>query len=284
MRIMKVRLTKPDIFKPLHRRTASALLKKGWAAAADNTYQPNIGVLIRTKNDAGNIPIWFKHIEQARQQYKGRIDVVVVDTDSTDNTLQLAKDFGATIVALRQAEFNYPLSINRGLATLAADIEAAFITVGHALPALSNCLQAAVRHFASSKVVGAYSPIIPNENASRSEGWLFWYTRPLRKPAHLISRIGLGVMGATNCMVRMAAWRKHPFDEAYAMGGEDTAWARWAMQQSYSIMVEPAMTVHHSHRLGPINLWRQQKHWRQIMKPLPFDQTDIHRRRPDLFK
>lgn len=281
---------KPELFKErkaLGSNPATAaglLLKHATNAQKRPVFEPPIAVLIRTKNDEQNLTLLLNYIQQARRSYKGRIDVVVVDTESQDKTITLATAFGATVVPIMQKEFTYPKGINLGLQAVKPDVVAAFITVGHALPVLDVCLKVGVWHFNDPAVVGVYGRVLPNTNASFGES-LFWGASQLKTAAHPIVQAEMGVMGATNCMVRMESWRQQPFDPAYAMGGEDTAWARWALSHGHKIIFEPLLSVHHSHGLRPIKLLKQYAHWRQINKQaVVFDQNDIRNRRPDLFK
>src|SRR5262245_31336526 len=110
----KPRLERPDLFKITKRlQTAgNLLLARANEAAQDSSYQPPTAVLIRTKNDAVGLERILKHIDRARQSYKGRIDVIVADTESTDNTISLAKAFGATIIPIQQINFSYPATLN----------------------------------------------------------------------------------------------------------------------------------------------------------------------------
>lgn len=274
-------------FPYFSRRQRKAILKAANQALSDSDYQPNIAVMVRTKNDRGNLSQFIKHISEEKQNYKGRIDLVVVDTESSDGTLELAKEAGATLVRLAQKEFSYPKSINLGLEAVKTDVEAAFITVGHALPTASNALRAAARHFKDPAVVAVYADAVPHQNATWIEKSLFYLTpninRRLKKGAHRTPRIHGGLTQATNCMVQMKAWRKHKFDEAYGHGGEDLAWGRWALKAGHSLIYEPALAVHHSHGLGFINFARQVRYWIYIaLRKGDFKHEKVTKYRPDL--
>lgn len=291
-------MERPDLFKPfwsyfLARRMKRILLKRGQEASVNLDYQPNISVLIRTKNDHTGLQKILAHIEHQKKSYSGRIDLIVVDTESIDGTLELAKKSDAAVVKILQKDFSYPKSINLGLAKAKSDCVAAFISVGHAQPALNICLEAGVRHFKDSRVVGVYSGTLPNDNASFWEKMLFGFaigfgeivTGRYRQKAHQVAKPHLGIMGATGCMVRLKTWRSHSFDEAYGHGGEDSAWAIWALGQGFKIFHEPAMAVHHTHGLGPINLLRQIKSWMRLYRGRgQFNQQALAKFRPDLFK
>ena len=59
--------------------------------------QPKISIVIPTKNSGWILPICLEGIR--KQKYpKGRIEVIVADNDSNDNTIDLAKRFGAKVV------------------------------------------------------------------------------------------------------------------------------------------------------------------------------------------
>src|SRR5690606_14797066 len=133
-------------------------------------------------------------------------------------------------------------------------------------------------------VTGAYGKVVAHENASIWERLVFSRSKRISAEAEQITEMATGVFGATNCMIRMDTWRNHPFDERYAAGGEDTAWARSALERGEVIVRDPALAVHHSHGLGLVNFVKQMQHWREVSaEPQDFDTHRVSRRRPDLF-
>ncbi len=293
MRAMQspTRLNKPELFKRFPygfvRLLPKLMLRAANQAAADNGYQPNIAVVVRTRNDRPGLEKIIKHIKNEQQHYKGRIDLIVVDTESTDGTAEAAAKSGASLVKIKQANFNYPKGINLGLAAAKPDVEAAFVTVGHAEPALSNCLAAGARHFADQQVAGVYSDYLPDSNASFWERLTYFFNLGIvirmRHGAHETSKTHGGIMQAVCCFVRISAWHKYPFDEAYGHGGEDVEWARQAFKNGHLLIYDPAVAVYHSHGLGLRNYLHQVRHWAYIYRhPGEFDTKKIHAHRPDL--
>jgi hypothetical protein len=282
-----IKLNRPDLYEPsLFRRDAAQIgrifLTLG-QSIIDSPSSINTAVIIRTKNDREGLTQWLNHIEREREMRDGRIDVLVVDTESQDGTKDRARDFGATLVDITQKEFNYPDSMNRGLEAVQDDVTAAYISVAHAIPILTNGIQAAARHFeVHEDIVGVHGDTDLHENASLGE------THYLRiKPGDIEFRdykeAGLGVLGATNAMIRMSEWHAFPLDTQYAAGGEDTAWAAAALKRNKRIVFDPITSVHHTHGLGPINLRRQFKHWQEVAAgPAVFDQERTLKRRPSL--
>lgn len=289
----EVRLERPDLFdirtNLFGRRLRRILLKRGKEAQPGLDYQPNITVLIRTKNDKAGLARILNHIKHQRKTYAGRIDLIVVDTESIDGTVELAKKTGATVVKILQKDFTYPKSLNMGLAKAKPDCVAAFLSVGHAQPALNICLPAAARHFKDPNIVGVYGPTLPNQNASLWEqlmvGLVAIFITRYTKPAHKMAKPHPGIMQAAGGMYRLETWRAHPFDEAYAHGGEDSAWAKWALKQDFGIVCDLAMSVHHSHGLGLVKLLTQIKNWMYMYKnPGEFNHQKLAKFRPDLFE
>lgn len=229
----------------------------------DKKYEPNIAIIVRSKNDEHHVPRLLNAIKKARETYGARIDTIFVDTESGDHTLNQAREFGASVVSIDQDNFTYPKSLNIGLSTVANDIELAFLTVGHAVPISNNFIKLGAQHFKNPKVSGVYGVTVPDNNATRTEKL---FTARYNDSPHNISRVKMGVLGATNAMIRMESWREYPFDETYAGGGEDTEWARQALKRGENIIFDPALNVRHSHGLGLLSSVRQWLHWRRVFK------------------
>lgn len=64
--------------------------------------KPFISVIIATKNEGKHIAQIFESL--ARQSYR-HFEVILVDSDSTDGTVQIARKFGARVYVLRSAMF-----------------------------------------------------------------------------------------------------------------------------------------------------------------------------------
>lgn len=75
---------------------------------------PNVSVLIRSRNNAEQLEMLLDDVRA--QNFDGEVEVVLVDTESSDGTVKVGKDFGATIVPVTQEGFNYPNALNRGFA------------------------------------------------------------------------------------------------------------------------------------------------------------------------
>jgi GT2 family glycosyltransferase len=247
-----------------------------------------ISILIRTKNDAGELGQLLDDIRANQEYFAGPIQIVLVDTESTDDTVKIAKRydkfFEVTIVPIKQARFNYPLSLNVGFK--AAKHGLVFTMVGHT--ALSNKLTlAAAGLYAQRKdYVGGFCYTMPNANASLTELLGFGFALPfsmISKPAKLLTKELMGMMGANCSVVRREVWEElGGYDLRFAAGGEDADFGRRAWKAGYKIMVDPVLTVHHTHGLGPIGNARQFLYWWKLGQPRGFDASKLEKFRPDL--
>ena len=245
-----------------------------------DTPQP-VSVVIRAWNEATALQRLLDAL--ATQDYKGAVELIVVDNGSTDDTSLVAKRAGAKIVHLPQAAFSYPKSLNLGIG--AASNELVVEVVAHALPINNHWLTSGLKHFTDPKVVGVYADQIAVPGASLGERILYGNERRnSRRKTHAIKRAGMGVFGATNLIIRRSTWEQHHFDEQYGLGGEDEAWARWALSHGYSLIKEAGFVVYHSHNIKTTDLVKQWLHWHSTRKPLPFDQAVIRKFRPDIVR
>lgn len=255
----------------------------GKAALSD----PNISVVIRTRNNNG--PYGFlKHllndIDRNKAVYSGEVQVIVVDTESTDGTQNVAAQHGAEIISIAQKDFNYPLALNQGFR--AAKYPYVLSLVGHSLLAHNRVFHVATAHFTRPDVAGVSGLDLPSANASRAERLGAAITHPgrMRKQPTVITAAALGVLAANKSFISKAAWKAAGgFDEAYGAGGEDQALAATLIDQEWTIIEDSTLAVHHSHNLDLIGYARQVNYWQSISKgPQPFDRERLLEFRSDL--
>ena len=249
----------------------------------DDATVPGVSVVIRTKNDEVRLETMLHDLTE-RQRGSVDTQLIVVDTESTDRTSEVARSFGADVVGITQRDFTYPNALNRGFER--ADNPVICSLVGHAAIATDVFLQGGARHFNDPEVGGAHGPIYEATWGSWIENLTNNMTNlSYMKSAAKIENVGIGALGATNAMVSRDAWQElGGFDERYAAGGEDTEFARRLDAAGMQVWAEPLMAVHHMHGLGPINYARQWKHWLEVAKagPSDFNAQAFRARRPDM--
>lgn len=249
----------------------------------DTTFpEAPVSVLVRTRNDAPN----FERIisEIVAQDFANEVQVVLVDTESTDGTTKITHPrLDIQVVPITQAEFTHPKALNRGME--AADAPVVYSIVGHGNLSNDQTLRAVSKQFTDPNVAGTYGVTFPGMVSSRTERFL---AGPLifsgLKPAEKIKKSGMGVLAANCAAFRRDVWQElGGFDPAYEAGGEDTELAKRMLAAGFDIVREPLLSVHHSHGLGPVDSLKQVWHWMSILRgPQEFNAEKLAARRPDL--
>lgn len=242
---------------------------------------PDISVVIRTRNDGAYIRQLISDIRS--QEYDGQVEIIVVDTESTDDTVSYASSQGARVIPITQAEFNYPRALNAGFA--AAKYPYVLTLVGHSHLASRMMFKSLTYWSQHEKFAGMYGLPLANHNGSIWDRLgVAWLPIVLTRP-YILRRYSGSMMAANCSFVKRDVWQKlGGYDERYAGGGEDVALARSMLAANLMIVREPLMTLFHSHGLNFMNSLKQALHWIRVgmKKPQGFDTQKVHARRPDL--
>src|SRR5690606_16368828 len=85
------------------------------ASGLNGNNQMDVSVVIRTLNEARHLRALLEGVRT--QAYRdGRVELVVVDSGSTDGTLEIAREFEANVVHIAKEEFSFGRSLNLGCA------------------------------------------------------------------------------------------------------------------------------------------------------------------------
>jgi rhamnosyltransferase len=201
---------------------------------------PSVSVVIRAKNEARFIGETLAAIFDAAAMPPRQ--VVVVDSGSSDGTLDIVRSFPATLVQIRPEAFTYGYALNLGVAHVDAEIVATLSA--HSQPASSDWLRSLIQPFSQPRVAGVYGRQLPRLNATALELIGMRLTGVLSETPRLLDRRPL--FSNANGAFRRALWLEHPFDEDIG-GAEDIAWVRTMQERGYSIAYEPTAPVYHSH-------------------------------------
>lgn len=197
--------------------------------------RPPISIVIRTLDAAETLGEVLAALGRAATD-----QLIVVDSGSTDGTVELAKGHGAEIVPIRRAEFTYGRALNRGFA--AARHEWILSLSAHTVPADPGFLDAyrrAIGRFPES-VTAAVGPILGEFDAALSGGITYFEGDDLRRG------FGFGA-GNPNSLYRRSAWQRRSFDEQVG-GGEDLQWYFEALKAGETVAAVHAAGVHYRNR------------------------------------
>ncbi|MGH9189580.1 MAG: glycosyltransferase [Acidimicrobiales bacterium] len=191
-------------------------------------------VIIRTKNEEKGLgPTLDAVLAQSLRPF----EVFVIDSGSTDATLEVASRYPVRVLTLAPQEWNYSRALNR--AAEQATGEVLVCLSAHCPPVGSDWLASLLGHFADPSVAGVWGPgLRPGRPAPEAES--FCRQDP---GTYTVANRRWGLANA-NSAVRRSLWEQFPFEEALP-AAEDKAWARVAMERGYSIIYEPRAAVWH---------------------------------------
>jgi len=195
----------------------------------------NCSIVIRAYNEEKYIG---RLLEGIRQQTLKDVEIILVDSGSTDSTISIAESFAARIVRIPSDEFTFGRSLNSGVR--AATREFVVIASAHVYPVYPDWLESLLSPFEDEKVVLTYGKQRGPETVKFSEQQIFhqWYP-DVSKP-----RQDTAFCNNANAAIRKGLWEQNPYDETFT-GLEDLAWAKWVKEQGYDISyVAEAETIH----------------------------------------
>jgi glycosyltransferase involved in cell wall biosynthesis len=212
----------------------------------------NCSIVIRAYNEEKHIG---HLLEGLRQQTLKDVEIILVDSGSTDGTVSVAEAFAARIVRIPSAEFTFGRSLNFGLRV--ATCELVVIASAHVYPVYPDWLESLLRPFAAGeKVALTYGKQRGPASAKYSEGQIFqqWYPD--------VSRLdqATAFCNNANAAIRKSLWEQNAYDETLT-GLEDLAWAKWAREQGYAISYvaeAEIIHIHHETPRGVFNRYRRE--------------------------
>ncbi len=204
---------------------------------------PQVSVIIRTYNEERYIGLLLDTLS-SQDFDQEQTEIVVIDSGSTDHTVEIAKRHDLQLLEMLKGDFTYSKSLDLGI----ENSRGIWIIIlsAHAIPTDRSWLKTMVQHFSENCVAGVYCRQIPWPDAPWDEEMRLEKTFPENPRVFTADDgiQGLHFSNAASCILR-EAWNKQPFPEIPA--AEDRAWALWAIQSGYKIVYDPSVSVFHSH-------------------------------------
>ncbi len=218
-------------------------------AASGDGAAPEISVILLTKNAGDGFGAVLDALFACRSI--DRAEVVLIDSGSTDGTLETARSFPVSIHTIPPEEFGHGRTRNLG-ASLARGKVLVFL-VQDAEPADEGFLDSLLGPLARDPQLAAtYARQVPRPDASPVEAELVRHTYPPRPSVRRLEGKGdrptIGAVFFSNVAsaIRRDLWRRFPFDETLIMS-EDQEWAGRVLRAGHRIAYCPDAVVVHSH-------------------------------------
>lgn len=204
-------------------------------------------IVIRAYNEEKHVG---RLLEGINQQTVKDVDVVLVDSGSTDSTISIAESFGARIVNIRPEEFTFGRSLNYGVGE--AKREFVVIASAHIYPVYPDWLETLLRPFQDDTIALTYGKQRGPEFARFSEQQIFhqWYP-DIGKVKQVTA-----FCNNANAAIRKSLWEQNPYDETLT-GLEDLDWAKRAQEQGHAIAYVAEAEIVHVHNETPRGVYNR---------------------------
>ena len=199
-----------------------------------------VSIIIRAKNEKKYILQSIKKI--LSQSYK-KIEIIIIDNNSTDGTLKLLESLNIKNLVIKQYPFknykpgkslNYGVSYSRG--------EFLCFLSAHCIPLNKFWLKNLLNYMNNRKIVGAYGRQVPTKETSIFESKELYYTF---KKDFIIQKNSSFFHNA-NSLIKYSFWEKKKFNEK-TDHVEDILWANYWIKKKYQIVYQPKAIVSHYH-------------------------------------
>jgi rhamnosyltransferase len=218
--------------------------------------ESTVTIVIRSKNEADRIGSCLSAI--AAQDYPAPVDVIVIDSGSTDETVEIARAFkNVSVRQIAPSGFNYGGVLNQGIALASG----AFVVPmsAHCVPVNNQWLKQLVSPFVRDELMaGTYSRQIPWPECDSAERYSLAATfgqtdRVFDGINGLRSEFDVVFSNASCCIRRDLALRQ-PF--LLLPWAEDRVWAFRMLKNGYKIQYAAGSIVYHSHQRGVCGYYR----------------------------
>ncbi len=190
-----------------------------------------VTAVVRAKNSGRTLR---RCLESIQKQTHAPAEIILVDSGSTDDTLQIAAAFGCRILHYPKGQaFNYSKALNIGFAVAETPYVLCFSS--HSEFLRTDSLEAMVRNLEFFGACCAYCNHQQDAFATPQD------PSCLVETIYLHNFDGFNGLQSPCGLVRRDLWQTHPFDEALP-SAEDNDWALWHFKEKH--MCSVALTNH----------------------------------------
>ena len=200
--------------------------------------EPEVSIIIRTLNEGKYLGRLLSSIYS--QNCKYTFEVVLIDSGSTDKTLEIAKSFKCRITYIDKKDFSFGRSLNRGI-EFSRGKYLVFIS-GHCIPTNEKWLEYLVQPLVDGIVQLTYGRQLAVKESYWSEKQIYMKYFP---PEKRLPQEGLFCNNANSALL-LSSWRKYHFNEELT-GLEDMELSQRLVKDGGKLGYIPEASVYHIH-------------------------------------
>ena len=213
-----------------------------------------ISVIIPVKNGAQTLK---KCLSSIRSQTTDNIEIIILDSKSSDDSKEIALQYGTKVIDIPEGEFNHGLSRNIGAREANGDY--LFYTVQDAWLSENSLLEKMAKHFEDEKVMGVvgHQAIPWGEDDKNPAYWFKRYSLPEVHERYFPGgsfdvlsqneQFNLSGWDDVVAMYRRTVFEIIPFRNTNF--SEDWLWAFDALKKGFKLISDPSVIVYHYHHL-----------------------------------
>jgi rhamnosyltransferase len=195
-------------------------------------------VIIRSFNEENHIGRLIDGIK--KQTIFEAIEIILVDSGSTDSTVKIAECKGATIISIKPKDFSFGRALNIGCKI--AKGKYLLFASAHVYPVYNTWIEKMLKPFEDESVALVYGRQIGNEKTKFSEHQIFkkWFPKDSNYDQ------GTPFCNNANAVIRKELWEQQAYDEKLT-GLEDLDWANKIQRKGLRVIYEAHAPVVHVH-------------------------------------
>lgn len=197
------------------------------------------GFLVRTKNEEK----WVGYCLQSIKDHFPDSDIVIVDNDSTDDTLSIARMFQPKVITIAKNNYSPGKALNMGFSELDCDYICC-ISAHCEITSVGNDLEQLLGKQGCYGVIGRQSPIYKGKRITPINSWQNFSKEAVEEDMPENRRNPEPFFHNAYSFIPRFMWEKQPFVETIS-GKEDRRWAKTMKEMGYFSTYDPKTTCNH---------------------------------------
>lgn len=207
----------------------------------------SVSIIIRCYNEEKYIGQLLNGIEVQTITDK---EIIIVDSGSTDKTLDIVSNYPAKIISIAPEDFSFGKALNLGCQS--AQGEYLVFASAHVYPVYQDWLEKLLKPFEDEKIALVYGKQRGNEITKYSEHQIFakWFpdTSNFKQEQPFCNN--------ANVAIRRFLWEKFPYNE-HLTGLEDLDWAKHIIKEGYYLAYNAEAEIIHVHNEPPQRIYNR---------------------------